>query len=89
MMKRVALIKWQFVPEGRGGEEAYLHPLPLSFKMDQTGEVPSSWSEAACCLGKEFVLASVQVKGHSAKGINLWPLLTIPSRPQPKLVEKL
>uniref|UniRef100_A0A1D1ZP82 Amine oxidase n=1 Tax=Auxenochlorella protothecoides TaxID=3075 RepID=A0A1D1ZP82_AUXPR len=43
MMKRVALIKWQFVPEGRGGEEAYLHPLPLSFKMDQTDPNPSLW----------------------------------------------
>lgn len=34
---RIAIIKWHFVPGARKGDEAFLHPLPISFKLNETG----------------------------------------------------
>lgn len=39
---RISVIKWQFVPKINGGDEAYLHPLPISFKINATGRVWNS-----------------------------------------------
>lgn len=36
---RISVIKWHLIPGARGGDESFLHPLPLSFKLNETGAV--------------------------------------------------
>ncbi|GAB4821559.1 hypothetical protein N2152v2_008605 [Parachlorella kessleri] len=40
---RIAIIKWQFVPQRRNGEETYLHTLPVTWKLNETDPDPTMW----------------------------------------------
>lgn len=42
--QRVAVIKWQFQPDGWGDEAGYLFPLPLSWKVNETAEDSDDWT---------------------------------------------
>jgi hypothetical protein len=46
--RRISIIKWQYSPGGRNLAGSYLHGLPISWKVDTTGEHVAGASHA--CL---------------------------------------
>ncbi|GMH42873.1 hypothetical protein BSKO_10792 [Bryopsis sp. KO-2023] len=41
--KRISHIHWFFKPRNAGGEEFELHPVPISFKLDESGDEVDEW----------------------------------------------